>query len=112
MEMPSLKEPEFGAAVSPPRDLICARQRLFSVQKSVARVPVSLWGSGGEAVFAKCCVCVRNRSQPSATVGNRLRGRRKALLNGECSGTALEIESSGLAASQLQRGLQRRRQCE
>ena len=34
----------------------------------VARVPVSLWGSGGEAVFAKSCVCVRNRSQPSATV--------------------------------------------
>ena len=34
----------------------------------VARVPVSLWGSGGKAVFAKCCVCVRNRSQPFATV--------------------------------------------
>ena len=37
----------------------------------VARVPVSLWGSGGEAVFAKSCVCVRNRlccvtAQPSA----------------------------------------------
>ena len=30
----------------------------------VARVPVSLWGSGG-------CGCVRNRSQPSATVRNR-----------------------------------------
>ena len=26
------------------------------------------WGSGGEAVFAKSCVCVRNRLQPSATV--------------------------------------------
>ena len=26
------------------------------------------WGSGGEAVFAKSCVCDRNRSQPSATV--------------------------------------------
>ena len=25
------------------------------------------WGSGGEAVFAKFCVCDRNRSQPSAT---------------------------------------------
>ena len=25
------------------------------------------WGSGGEAVFAKFCVCVRNRPQPSAT---------------------------------------------
>ena len=26
------------------------------------------WGSGGEAVFAKSCVCDRNRPQPSATV--------------------------------------------
>ena len=26
------------------------------------------WGSGAEAVFAKFCVCVRNRRQPSATV--------------------------------------------
>ena len=26
------------------------------------------WGSGGEAVFAKFCVCVRNRRLPSATV--------------------------------------------
>ena len=29
------------------------------------------WGSGGEAVFAKFCVCVCNRRQPFATVGNR-----------------------------------------
>ena len=50
----------------------------------VARVPVSLWGSGGEAVFAKICVCGRNRSQPPATVRNRLRVRRKALHCGEC----------------------------
>ena len=35
----------------------------------VARVPVSLWGSGG--VFARCCRTVRNRPQPSATVHNR-----------------------------------------
>ena len=40
----------------------------------VARVPVSLWGSGGlgvEGVFARRCVCGCNRSQPSATVRNR-----------------------------------------
>ena len=44
---------------------------VFSRMRSdVARVPVSLWGSGGKAVFAKCCVCVRNRPQPSATVRN------------------------------------------
>ena len=41
------------------------------------------WGSGGEAVFAKFCVCVRNRSQPFATVRNRLREGRKALHSGE-----------------------------
>ena len=34
----------------------------------VARVPVSLWGSGVEGVFARRCVHGRNRSQPSATV--------------------------------------------
>ena len=32
----------------------------------VARVPVSLRGCGGRAVFARRCVYVRNRSQPSA----------------------------------------------
>ena len=37
----------------------------------VARVPVSLWGCGGRAVFAARCVYVRNRPQPSATVRNR-----------------------------------------
>ena len=41
------------------------------------------WGSGGEAVFAKFCVCDRNRRQPSASVRNRLRDRRKALHSGE-----------------------------
>ena len=38
-----------------------------------------MWGCGGEAVFAESCVCVRRRSQPFATVGNRLRERGKAL---------------------------------
>ena len=41
------------------------------------------WGSGGEAVFAKFCVCGRNRRQVFATVRNRLRDRRKALHSGE-----------------------------
>ena len=30
----------------------------------VARVPVSLWGSGVEGVFARRCFRVRNRPQP------------------------------------------------
>ena len=41
------------------------------VPECVARVPVSLWGSGGGGVFAWCCPTVRNRSQPFATVRNR-----------------------------------------
>ena len=41
------------------------------------------WGSGGEAVFAKFCVCGRNRPQPFASVRNRLCVRRKALHSGE-----------------------------
>ena len=42
------------------------------VPECVARVPVSLGGLGGEAVFAKSCVCVHNRPQPFATVRNCL----------------------------------------
>ena len=37
----------------------------------VARVPVSLWGLGAEGVFARRCVCGRNRPQPFATVRSR-----------------------------------------
>ena len=37
----------------------------------VARVPVSLWGTRVEGVFARRCVYVRNRSQPFATVRAR-----------------------------------------
>ena len=51
----------------------------------VARVPVSLWGSGGlgvEGVFARRCVHERNRSQPSATVRNRPRDPRLAVPRG------------------------------
>ena len=45
----------------------------------VARVPVSLWGSGGWSVFARRCVRVRNRPQPFATVRNRSREDRMAV---------------------------------
>ena len=53
-----------------------------------------IWGCGGEAVFAESCVCVRNRSQPSATVRNRPRDRRKALHSGECVWSDPESASS------------------
>ena len=53
-----------------------------------------IWGSGGEAVFAESCVYVRNRSQPFATVRNRLRERRKALHSGECPRSGPESMSS------------------
>ena len=46
-------------------------QKLFP--ECVARGPVSLWGCGGWALFARRCATVRNRSQPSATVRNRTR---------------------------------------
>ena len=52
------------------------------------------WGSGGEAVFAKSCVCDRNHPQPSATVGNRPCVRRKALHSGERVWSAPESMSS------------------
>ena len=41
------------------------------IPECVARVPISLWGCGGRTVFARRCVCVRNRPQTSATVRNR-----------------------------------------
>ena len=52
---------------------------------------------------ASVCATVRNRLQPSATVRNRPRVRRKALLNCECNWRGLESESSGLVTSQLYR---------
>ena len=47
-----------------PRDL----EAQLHIPECVARVPVSSWRFGGKAVIAKSCVCVRNRSQPLATV--------------------------------------------
>ena len=52
------------------------------------------WGSGGGAVLAKSCVCDRNRPQPFAIVGNRLRERRKALHRGKCVWSGPESVSS------------------
>ena len=46
---------------------------VFMIPKCVARVPVSLRGSGVEGVFAGRCVHDRNRSQPFAPVRNRSR---------------------------------------
>ena len=66
------------------------------------------WGSGGEAVFAKFCVCGRNRPQPFATVRNRPRVRRKALHSGERVWSGLESVSSWVMAPQLYWCLQRR----
>ena len=47
-------------------------------------------------MFAKSCVCDRNRRQPSATVRNRLRWRRKALHKGERVWSGPESVSSWL----------------
>ena len=55
-------------------------------------------GSGGEAVFAESCVCVRKRRQPSATVCVSA----VTLSTGaSAAGRGLESESSGLVTSQL-----------
>ena len=43
-------------------------QRGFPFHFGGLGVPVSLWGSGGKAVFAQFCVCGRNRPQAFATV--------------------------------------------
>ena len=63
----------------------------------VARVPVSLGGLGVRLcspsfAFAFATAC--NRSQPSATVRNRLREGRKALHSGECVWSGPESVSS------------------
>ena len=88
----------------------------------IARVPVSLWGSEVEAVFAKSCVCdrhrpqppatVRKRPQPPATVRNRPRVRRRALSRRECIWSGFESASSWLVAPQLYWRSQRRCLCE
>ena len=51
---------------SPWAEHICFFSPVFSRMRSEGSR--FTWGSGGEAVFAKFCVCVRNRRQPSATV--------------------------------------------
>ena len=67
------------------------------------------WGSGGEAVFAKFCVCVRNRSQPFATVcGTAVRLSTVASASGEVQ-KACHVDS---VAPQLYWCLQRRCLCE
>ena len=48
-----------------------SRNTAFFFPECVARIPVSLWGSGVEGVIARRCPTVRNRPQPSATVRNR-----------------------------------------
>ena len=55
----------------------------------VARVPVSLGGSGGWSVFARRCVRVRNRPQPFATVRNRPREDHMAVPMGSSAGGIL-----------------------
>ena len=60
------------------------------------------WGSGGEAVFANSCVCDRNRRQPSASVGNRLREGPKALHSGECLRSGPVASASGVVRKACQ----------
>ena len=67
------------------------------------------WGSGGEAVFAKFCVCVRNHRQPSATVcGDAVRLSTVASASGVVP-KACQVDSF---SPQLYWRLQRRCLCE
>ena len=63
----------------------------------------------GKAVFARCCVCGRNRPQPFATVC--VRAVRLSTV-ASAAGRGLESELSGLVTSQLYWRLQRRCLCE
>ena len=54
-------------------ELVDWRQCLGRFPECVAKVLVYKWGLGVEAVFARSCSRVRNRSQLSATVRNRSR---------------------------------------
>ena len=54
---------------------------------------LGVWGWG---CVRKNCVCDPHRSQPSATVRNRLRWRRKALHSGECVWSGPESVSNWL----------------
>ena len=73
------------------------REALFP--ECVARVPVSLWGFGGEAAFARSCSMlstVRKRPQPFARVRNRLCEARKLSTEASASGVvpkACPVES-------------------
>ena len=71
-----------------------------------------IWGCGGEAVFAESCVCVRNRSQPFATVRNRLRECDKLSTVASASGVVLKARGVEPWSSQLYWCLQRRCLCE
>ena len=64
----------------------------------VARVPVSFWGPGVEGVlFARRCVTARSRSQPFATVRNRLReGRMAVPVVSSAEGVILEVSNVAL----------------
>ena len=46
------------------QDVYCSIEYCYSRMRSEGSR--FTWGSGGEAVFAKFCVCDRNRRQPSA----------------------------------------------
>ena len=71
-----------------------------------------IWGSGGEAVFAESCVCVRNRSQPFATVRNRFMTAVRPSTVASASGVVLKACEVDPLLSQLYWRLQRKCLCE
>ena len=93
---------ETGSGATP-----CREMQLFSRMRSEGSR--FIWGCGGEAVFAESCVCVRNRSQPFATVcvtAVRLSTVASA------SGLVLKVCEVDPLSSQIYWSLQRRCLCE
>ena len=66
----------------------------YYIPECVARVPVSLWGSGGWGCVRST---LRSRSQPSATVRNRPRDPRMAVpMGSSAGGSFLEVSDVSL----------------
>ena len=101
---------------SMPEPTVCVEPVPYPFCKNCSRMRSEgsrfIWGSGGDAVFAESCVCVRNRPQPSAPVATvRVRAVRLSTV-ASASGLVLKVCDVDPLSSQLYWSLQRRCLCE
>ena len=87
----------------------CFTRQIFFFSRMRSEGSRFTWGSGGEAAFAKSCVCDRNRPQPSATVC--VRAVRLSTV-ASASGVVLKASQVDWLSPQLYWRLQRRCLCE